>query len=161
RHGARPDQARTACHRGRPFCRRLERRYRPSRLSGGALSAPGHGPGRIGVRSRAAIRQARAGRHARAARPPRPRILRMGRMNGIAKLSLLTAPFAPLASTAAGATPAGKDGMRVGGGPEKSKYSTLDQIPPANVPRLTKAWSYPAGGSELMPIIINSVMYFP
>ncbi len=82
-------------------------------------------------------------------------------MNRVTKASLLTASFAALAFTAADAGSAGRDWPTVGGDPGQSKYSTLDQITPANVTRLTKAWSYPAGGSELMPIIINSVMYYP
>ncbi len=38
------------------------------------------------------------------------------------------------------------------------KYSPADQITPANVSRLTQAWTYPAGGAA--PIVINNVMYF-
>src|SRR4030095_5063173 len=41
----------------------------------------------------------------------------------------------------------------------------LKQIPPANVSRLTKAWTYdtgaPAAGYTITPIVVNNVMYFP
>lgn len=38
------------------------------------------------------------------------------------------------------------------------KYSPADQITPANVSKLTQAWTYPTGGAA--PIVINNVMYF-
>jgi quinoprotein glucose dehydrogenase len=84
-------------------------------------------------------------------------------MNSSKKIALLTASLAALAVTAGSGmgAPADKNWPTVGGDPGQSKYSSLDQITPANVSKLAKAWSYPAGGSELMPIIINAMMYFP
>jgi len=50
-------------------------------------------------------------------------------------------------------------------GNDGTKYSPLTQITPANVARLTKAWTYdtgaPATGYTITPIVINNVMYFP
>ncbi len=45
------------------------------------------------------------------------------------------------------------------------KYSTLTQITPANVSKLTKAWTYDTGagavGYTVTPIVIGNVMYLP
>jgi quinoprotein glucose dehydrogenase len=83
-------------------------------------------------------------------------------MTSMKKIALLTASFAALSLSAGSAfSAADKDWLTVGGGLDHSKYSELNQITPANVATLKKAWSYPAGGSELTPITINSVMYFP
>ena len=56
----------------------------------------------------------------------------------------------------------------VGNDPGGSKYSTLTQITPANVNKLTQAWTYdtgdPAGGFrgwEITPIVVGNTMYFP
>lgn len=56
----------------------------------------------------------------------------------------------------------------VGNDPGGMKYSTLTQITPANVSKLTKAWTYDTGdpgggfrGWEVTPIVINNIMYFP
>ena len=38
------------------------------------------------------------------------------------------------------------------------KYTPLDQITPANVTRLAKAWSYGPGGPS--PLVVNDLMYF-
>src|SRR5918993_1378732 len=57
------------------------------------------------------------------------------------------------------------DWPTVGNDPGGMKYSPLTQITPANVTRLTKAWTYdmgvPATGYTVTPIVVNNVMYFP
>jgi glucose dehydrogenase len=57
------------------------------------------------------------------------------------------------------------DWLTVGNDPGGMKYSPLTQITPANVTRLTKAWTYdtgaPAGGYTITPTVINNVMYLP
>jgi glucose dehydrogenase len=57
------------------------------------------------------------------------------------------------------------DWLTVGNDPGGMKYSPLTQITPANVTRLTKAWTYdtgaPASGYTITPIVINNVMYLP
>src|SRR5207237_9314378 len=57
------------------------------------------------------------------------------------------------------------DWPTVGNDPGGMKYSPLTQITPANVARLTKAWTYdtgaPATGYTITPIVINNVMYLP
>ena len=51
------------------------------------------------------------------------------------------------------------------GGPENTKYSTLDQISPGNVANLRVAWQYDSGdefeGSEIQcnPIVVDGVLY--
>src|SRR5690242_2851420 len=83
-------------------------------------------------------------------------------MNSMKTLALSTVSVAALVLSSSQAfSAADKDWMTVGGGLDHSKYSTLTQITPANVSKLAKAWSYPAGGSELTPIIVNSIMYYP
>ena len=62
-----------------------------------------------------------------------------------------------------------KDGYRewkvYGGGPESTRYSTLDQVNRHNVSRLRVAWTYDTGdatdGSEMEcnPIIVHGVVY--
>ena len=59
------------------------------------------------------------------------------------------------------------DWPQIGGDPGSTRYSTLKQITPANVSKLTKAWTYdtgdPAGGFrgwESTPIVVNDIMYF-
>ncbi|HEY4077643.1 MAG TPA: PQQ-binding-like beta-propeller repeat protein [Rhizomicrobium sp.] len=79
----------------------------------------------------------------------------------IKKFALLSASWAALSLSSAVSFGADKDWVTVGGDATQSKYSTLGQITPANVGRLAKSWSYPAGGTELTPIVIDSVMYFP
>src|SRR5690349_608167 len=49
------------------------------------------------------------------------------------------------------------DWPSVGNDPGGSKFSALNQITPANVARLTEAWSYQPGGP--FPIVVNNVMY--
>jgi quinoprotein glucose dehydrogenase len=57
------------------------------------------------------------------------------------------------------------DWLTVGNDPGGMKYSPLTQITPANVTRLTKAWTYdlgvPAAGYTITPIVVSSVMYLP
>ena len=48
------------------------------------------------------------------------------------------------------------------GGPDRNHYSTLDQINPSNVSKLTKAWEYhtrDSGQIQCNPIIVNGVLY--
>ena len=52
----------------------------------------------------------------------------------------------------------GIDWPAVAGDVGAMKYSPADQITPANVARLTQAWSYPTGGAA--PIVVTNVMYF-
>jgi len=56
-----------------------------------------------------------------------------------------------------------KDWPTVGNDPGGMKFSPLTQITPANVTRLTKAWTYdlgiPAAGYTATPIVISNVMY--
>ena len=49
----------------------------------------------------------------------------------------------------------------VGGDTGHTKYSALKQITTDNVTKLTKIWSYDAGGGELTPIVIDGIMYYP
>src|SRR5438067_6144092 len=53
------------------------------------------------------------------------------------------------------------DWATVGGDPGHTKYSPLKQITTQNVSRLTKAWSYDAGGAEMTPVVIDGIMYYP
>jgi glucose dehydrogenase len=78
---------------------------------------------------------------------------------------LLAAPVALLATPMLHGQ---ADWPNVGGDPGGMKYSTLKQITPANVNKLTTAWTYdtgdPAGGFrgwEITPIVVSNVMYFP
>ena len=82
-------------------------------------------------------------------------------MTPIRKIALSTVSIATLAFTAVGAYSADKDWTTVGGDLSHSKYSALAQITPANVKNLAKAWSYPQGGAQITPIIINDVVYYP
>jgi quinoprotein glucose dehydrogenase len=58
-----------------------------------------------------------------------------------------------------------KDWLTVGNDPGGMKFSPLTQITPANVTKLTKAWTYdtgvPASGYTVTPIVVNNVMYLP
>jgi glucose dehydrogenase len=50
------------------------------------------------------------------------------------------------------------------GDPGGTKFSRLTQITPQNVSQLTKAWAYDFGApghTEMTPLVINNVMYFP
>jgi quinoprotein glucose dehydrogenase len=57
------------------------------------------------------------------------------------------------------------DWPTVGNDPGGMKHSLLTQITPANVARLTKAWTYdlgvPASGYTITPIVVGNVMYLP
>jgi quinoprotein glucose dehydrogenase len=83
-------------------------------------------------------------------------------MKSMKTLALSTVSLAAIAlSSTQGFAAADKDWTTVGGGYDHSKYSSLNQITPANVKSLTKAWSYPAGGSQIIPIVVNNVVYYP
>lgn len=83
-------------------------------------------------------------------------------MKTMKSLALSTVSVAAVAlCTTQAFSAADKDWRTVGGGLDHSKYSTLNQITPANVKNLAKAWSYPAGGSQINPIVINNIVYYP
>jgi glucose dehydrogenase len=71
--------------------------------------------------------------------------------------------LAVLLTTAVGAQQAA-DWATVGN-TGSAKFSPLTQITPANVTRLTKAWTYdmgaPANGYTVTPIAVGNVLYFP
>jgi glucose dehydrogenase len=77
----------------------------------------------------------------------------------------LVVPMIGLVLSAGLAARNGKDWPTVGNDPGGMKYSPLTQITPANVTRLTKAWTYdtgaPASGYTVTPIVIDNVMYLP
>jgi glucose dehydrogenase len=50
------------------------------------------------------------------------------------------------------------DWPAVAGDVGATKYAPVDQITPANVAKLTQAWSYQPGGPT--PIVVNNLMYF-
>jgi quinoprotein glucose dehydrogenase len=60
-----------------------------------------------------------------------------------------------------------KDWPTVGHDPGGMKHSPLTEITPANVSRLTKAWTYDTGdpgtgrGYSITPIVVDNVMYLP
>src|SRR5215467_4210347 len=64
----------------------------------------------------------------------------------------LSRAFVALASCSLVAFAAEGDWTTVGGDVSQTKYSTLKQITPANVSRLTKVWAWAAGGRELTPL---------
>jgi len=53
------------------------------------------------------------------------------------------------------------DWITVGGDAGHTKYSALQQITAQNVSKLTRVWSFDAGGSEVTPIVIGGLMYYP
>ena len=53
------------------------------------------------------------------------------------------------------------DWSTVGGDTGQSKYSPLKQITTQNVSKLAEAWTFAAGGTEITPIVINGIMYYP
>jgi quinoprotein glucose dehydrogenase len=77
------------------------------------------------------------------------------------------AAFAALLSCASALVPASSGGKDVGwpeylGGPDRSHYSTLDQINPSNVANLTKAWEFHTGifgQMQCNPLIIDGVLF--
>lgn len=85
-------------------------------------------------------------------------------MKPIRRVSTLIAIFSASALLALLALPAlsGEgDWTTVGGDVGQTKYSPLKQITVDNVSRLTKAWSFNAGGREITPIVIDGTMYYP
>jgi glucose dehydrogenase len=82
-------------------------------------------------------------------------------MSSIRKFAPAAACAAAFAMSAAHAFSGEGDWITVGGDAGHTKYSALTQITPQNVSRLIQAWSYEAGGSEVTPIVINGVMYYP
>ena len=84
----------------------------------------------------------------------------------VSLVALLASPVALLATPMLQAQ-AG-DWQGVGNDPGGMKFSPLKQVTPANVNKLTTAWTYdtgdPAGGFrgwEVTPIVVSNVMYFP
>ena len=53
------------------------------------------------------------------------------------------------------------DWVTVGGDFGHTKYSPLKQITAQNVSKLKQAWSLDLGGSEVTPVVIGGVMYYP
>ena len=53
------------------------------------------------------------------------------------------------------------DWTTVGGDAGHTKYSPLKQIATDNVSKLTQAWTFDAGGTEITPIVIDGIMYYP
>ena len=69
--------------------------------------------------------------------------------------------------TASGLAGQSADWPVIGGDLGSTRYSKLTQITPANVGKLTRAWTYNTGdpgggfrGTEATPIVIGGVMYF-
>ena len=59
------------------------------------------------------------------------------------------------------------DWPNIGSDPGSTRYSKLTQITPANVGKLTRAWTYDTGdpgggfrGTEATPIVVSGIMYF-
>src|ERR1700704_2269686 len=63
----------------------------------------------------------------------------------------------------AGAPKRQQDWPGYGGGPEGTRYSSLDQINRSNVSRLRVAWTYDTadgkGATETQPIVVNGVLF--
>ena len=81
------------------------------------------------------------------------------------KRLVLTGVLMGLALGVGAAAQNANDWPTVGNDPGGMKFSPLTQITPANVSRLTKAWTYdtgaPASGYTVTPIVVNNVMYLP
>src|SRR5260221_12860742 len=79
-----------------------------------------------------------------------------------AKPSSTPPATAPVRAAAPAKAPGPNDWPTVGNDPASMKYSPLTQITPANVGRLTTAWTYdmgvPASGYTITPIVIGNVM---
>ena len=56
---------------------------------------------------------------------------------------------------------AGEDWLTPGGDFGHTKYSSLKQITVENVSKLKQVWTSDLGGSEVTPIVIDGVMYYP
>src|SRR4026207_1186425 len=80
-------------------------------------------------------------------------------MRRLLSICLLLAPSAAVAQSRS------VDWPVYGGASDNAHYSTLDQITPANVTRLTVAWKYETHdefpGSEMQanPIVVDGVLY--
>ena len=46
-----------------------------------------------------------------------------------------------------------------GGGPDNSKFSTLEQIDRSNISKLEVAWTYPYGETLFNPVVVHGVVY--
>lgn len=80
-------------------------------------------------------------------------------MTFIRDIALSGACVAALALSAGQALAGPGDWTTIGGDAGQSKYSPLKQITAANVGTLKEAWKFPAGGSSLMPLVIDGVMF--
>jgi len=83
----------------------------------------------------------------------------------VLRLSLFTAVFLSSLATLDGSGP--NDWPGFGNDPGGTKFSPLTQITPANVTRLSVAWTYDTGekgggfrGWSVTPLVIDNVMYF-
>jgi glucose dehydrogenase len=78
---------------------------------------------------------------------------------------VLTFVLVALTLGAGAAAQNGSDWPTVGNDPGGMKFSPLTQISPANVSRLSRAWTYdtgaPASGYTITPIVVNNVMFLP
>jgi len=82
-------------------------------------------------------------------------------MKSIRKVALSSALVAALSVPAIRTFCAEGDWVTVGGDWGETKYSDLKQITTENVSKLTQAWTYPAGGTEITPIAIGGTLYYP
>jgi glucose dehydrogenase len=82
-------------------------------------------------------------------------------MKSSRNLALSSALIAALAMFSTQAFSGEGDWSTVGGDTGQSKYSPLKQITSQNVSKLVEAWTFDAGGTEITPIVINGVMYYP
>jgi glucose dehydrogenase len=82
-------------------------------------------------------------------------------MKLVRRLALSSALVAALGLLSTQAFSGEGDWSTVGGDAGHTKYSPLKQITTANVSKLTQAWTFDAGGTEITPIVIDGIMYYP
>ncbi len=82
-------------------------------------------------------------------------------MKLVRRLALSSALVAALGLLSTQAFSGEGDWSTVGGDAGHTKYSPLKQITTANVSKLTQAWAFDAGGTEITPIVIDGIMYYP
>jgi glucose dehydrogenase len=82
-------------------------------------------------------------------------------MKLVSQLALSSALVAVLGLLSTQAFSGEGDWSTVGGDAGHTKYSPLKQITTANVSKLTQAWTFDAGGTEITPIVIDGIMFYP
>ena len=82
-------------------------------------------------------------------------------MKLVSQLALSSALVAALGLLSTQAFSGEGDWSTVGGDAGHTKYSPLKQITTANVSKLTQAWTFDAGGTEITPIVIDGIMFYP